>query len=110
MRSLAAPDTALVAAIIREQFPAVFPTSVRYLGEGCDSTAFEVNSRWVFRFPKRADVEEQLLVELRVLPVLGAQSPLPVPGFCFHGQPSAVFPRHFGGYPKLSGVPSIGLD
>jgi aminoglycoside 2''-phosphotransferase len=103
-------DTAEVAEVIRQQFPEVSPVSVSYLGEGCDSSAFDVNSEWVFRFPKRADVEQQLLLEFRVLPVLAAHSPLPLPNFCFLGQPSVAFPRHFGGYPKLPGVPGNRVD
>jgi aminoglycoside phosphotransferase (APT) family kinase protein len=99
-----------VAAILRQQFPELSQESVSYLGEGCDSSAFEVNAQWVFRFPKRADVEQQLLLEFRILPVLAKQSPVPVPEFCFYGQPSVTFPRHFGGYAKLPGVPGIQLD
>jgi aminoglycoside 2''-phosphotransferase len=99
-----------VAEIIRAQFPDVRPTIVSHLGEGYDSTAFEVDAEWVFRFPKRSDIERQLLMEMRVLPVLAKASPLPVPAYCFHGAPSDAFPRHFGGYAKLSGLPAIGLD
>jgi aminoglycoside 2''-phosphotransferase len=103
-------DTAQVAEIIQQQFPDVSPATVTYLGEGCDSSAFEVNSQWVFRFPKRADVEQQLLLEFRVLPVLAERSPVPLPEFRFRGQPSATFPRCFGGYAKLPGVPGIEVD
>jgi aminoglycoside phosphotransferase (APT) family kinase protein len=103
-------STTQVAEIIRRQFPDVSITSVSYLGEGCDSSAFDVNAQWVFRFPKRGDVEEQLLLEFRVLPLLASHSPIPLPAFCFHGHPSAVFPRHFGGYPKLPGISGIQLD
>ncbi len=99
-----------VAAIIRSQFPEVDPSRIALLGEGCDSWAFEVDGRWVFRFPKRADVEQQLLVESRVLPVLAAHSPLPLPVFRFHGRPSGAFPRRFVGYPKLPGIPGIQLE
>ena len=98
------------AEIILAQFPDVSPKDVSYLGEGCDSTAFDVDGQWVFRFPKRDDVEQQLLVEIRVLPVLAKESPIPLPEFCFHGRPSNTFPRHFGGYPKLHGMPAIGID
>ena len=69
-----------------------------------------MNARWVFRFPKRADVEQQLLVEMRVLPVLATHSPLPLPAFCFHGLPSEAFPRQFGGYARLPGIPALGVD
>lgn len=52
------------------------PAEVTYLGEGCDSWTFEVNRQWVLRFPKCAEVERQLALESRVLPVLAEQSPL----------------------------------
>src|SRR5262245_30563572 len=103
-------DATNAATIIRSQFPEISVFPVALLGEGCDSQAFEVSQRWVFRFPKRADVDEQLLVESRIVPVLAAQSPLPLPGFCFFGQPSSAFPFHFVGYPKLPGVPAIHVD
>lgn len=101
-------DAGRVTDIIRTQFPDVVTGSVRWLGEGYDSTAFAVNDRWVFRFPKRSDVEQQLLLEMRVLPLLARGSPVAVPEFCFAGVPTALFPRHFGGYPLIPGVPAIG--
>src|SRR5215471_14502424 len=103
-------DVPEVAAIIHSQFPEVALSNIKLLGEGCDSWAFEVSQRWVFRFPKRADVDKQLLVEFRIVPVLAMQSPTPLPTFCYLGQPSAVFPFHFAGYPKLPGVPAIQVD
>jgi aminoglycoside phosphotransferase (APT) family kinase protein len=102
------PDT--VARIIGVQFPHVRPRSVRWLGEGYDSTAFEVDGAWVFRFPKRREVEDQLLLEMRLLPVLAPAAPLAVPMFRFEGVPSDQFPRHFCGYAKIPGTPAIGLD
>jgi len=103
-------DATEVAAIIHSQFPEICSSNIKLLGEGCDSWAFEVSQRWVFRFPKRADVDEQLLVESRIVPVLAAQSPMPLPTFRFLGQPSNGFLFHFVGYPKLPGVPAIQVD
>jgi aminoglycoside phosphotransferase (APT) family kinase protein len=91
--------------LIAEQFPDLAPVTVTYLGEGYDSTAFDVNGTWVFRFPKRADVEQQQLIERRVLPVLGRHVPLPIPSPRFLGQPTSEFARHFIGYPKIAGLP-----
>ncbi|HYN07464.1 MAG TPA: phosphotransferase [Vicinamibacterales bacterium] len=103
-----APDPDQTAALIRGQFPQLAPVTVRYLGEGYDSTAFDVNGRWVFRFPKRVDVEQQLLTELRFLPRLVATPPpVPIPEYRFRGVPSAEFPRHFAGYARLLGAPGI---
>jgi aminoglycoside phosphotransferase (APT) family kinase protein len=103
------PDMALspdsVAAILRAQFPGLRADSVAWLGEGMDSVAFDVDGAWVFRFPKRQDVEQQLLLEFEVLPTVAAASPVPVPDYRFIGQPSDLFPRAFGGYARLPGVP-----
>jgi len=103
-------DAARVAAIVRAQFSELTRSSVTYLGEGCDNWAFEVDGCWVFRFPKRADVERQLTVESRMLAVLEPASPLALPRFCFHGERSAAFPYRFAGYPKLAGERAIHLD
>lgn len=102
------PD--LVASIVATQFPQLQPVSVRWLGDGYDSNAFEVNADWVFRFPKREDVEGQLLIEARVLPVLAGALTLPIPVFCHAGQPSSRFPFHFAGYPMLPGIAAIHVD
>jgi aminoglycoside phosphotransferase (APT) family kinase protein len=96
-----------VAEVIAGQFPELAPLEVSYLGEGYDSTAFEVNGTWVFRFPNREDVERQLLVERALLPLLAQHSPIPIPEFRFHGVPSGQFKFHFAGYPKLAGEPGI---
>jgi aminoglycoside phosphotransferase (APT) family kinase protein len=99
-------DPAHAARLIRTQFPELDPVRVQHLGEGCDSVAFDVNGDWVFRFPKRADVEAQLLVEMTFLPALAAQSPpIAVPEFRFRGRPSQEFPHQFGGYRRLPGTP-----
>ena len=103
--------TDLARRLVRAQFPELDPVQIERLGEGCDSVAFEVNGTWVFRFPKRADVEQQLFVETKLLRWLSLRgSPVPVPAFWFDGQPSDEFPRHFGGYSKLPGIPGNRLD
>lgn len=100
----------LARELIETQFPEVAPALVTYLGEGSDSTAFDVNALWVFRFPKRDYAEEQLLVETGLLPLLSDSLPVAVPRFRFHGQPSRLFPYHFAGYPKLLGVTALQSD
>ena len=99
--------TTRVAEILRRQFPEITTAEVSWLGAGYDSTAFDVDHEWVFRFPMRRDVEQQLLLELKVLPILAPLAPLRVPAFCFHGRPSEWFPFHFGGYPRIGGIPAI---
>lgn len=96
-------DPVQAARIIRGQFPDVMASEVLMLGEGCDSRTFAVDGRWVFRFPKRADVAAQLAIEARILPVLAASSPVPLPVFRYHGEPADGYPHRFAGYPILEG-------
>ncbi|HEU0301245.1 MAG TPA: phosphotransferase [Longimicrobium sp.] len=99
-------DSRLAAELIDAQFPALRPARAGFLGEGCDNRAFVVNGAWVFRFPKRPDVERQLAIEARLLAALdqSAALPLSVPRVSFHGRPSAAYPLRFGGYRLLPGV------
>jgi aminoglycoside phosphotransferase (APT) family kinase protein len=103
-------DEALAAAVIRDQFPTLSCTVVRWLGEGCDSVAFRVDGDWVFRFPKRRDVDVQLQTEYRLLPTLAGILPLPVPEIRYRGSPTPVFPFHFVGYAFIPGVPAQRMD
>src|SRR5688572_22586104 len=111
-RSMTTPtlNARLVAELISTQFPKLSPAEASYLGEGCDSVAFVVNRQYVFRFPKRDDVEEQLLREVPLVAALAPRLPVAIPRYEFVGQPSALFSRHFGGYPLIDGTPAIHLD
>ena len=109
-RETAALSERTVARILEDQFPALGIVQASAFGEGSDSSAFEVNRRWIFRFPKRAEVERQLLVEMDAVRMLRPRLPLPVPAYEFRGRPSTHFRWHFGGYEKLSGEPAIRID
>jgi aminoglycoside phosphotransferase (APT) family kinase protein len=103
-------DPAGVRELVGTQFPEVTPTTVTFLGEGCDNWAFDVDDRWVFRFPKRPDVERQIITEAHVLPLLAPRAPLAIPAYRFVGNPSPDYPYHFAGYAKLPGVTGIQFD
>ncbi|HEX2078212.1 MAG TPA: phosphotransferase [Longimicrobium sp.] len=105
-------DAHLAARLIGEQFPSLRPVRAELLGEGYDNRAFRVNGDWVFRFPKRPEVEQQLETEVRLLRALddSAGLPIPVPRVSFHGRPSAAYPLRFMGYRALPGVSGIALD
>jgi aminoglycoside phosphotransferase (APT) family kinase protein len=91
-------DAARARALIRAGcgLPA---DEVEPLGEGWDSAAFLVDGRWVFRFPKRADVVPHLRAEIAVLPRLTL--PVAIPRFTF----VVDGPPLFVGYERLPGVP-----
>ena len=60
-------DGHVVRELLREQFPALADAPVAYLKEGWDSRAYEIGGRWIFRFPKRADVASQQAREQALL-------------------------------------------
>lgn len=102
-------DAAGIARLVGSQFPALAPASAAYLDEGWDSTVFEVNGTWIFRFPKRAEAEACHDVEWALLPVLAERLPLPVPLPCLRGAAADGYPFRFIGYRKLAGTPAIDL-
>ncbi|MBI3724654.1 phosphotransferase [bacterium] len=92
-----------VGSLIREQFPEVEAGRVVFLNEGWDSQAYLVDGKWIFRFPKRREVERSLATEIALLPLLERTLPLPIPSFRFVGRASPAFPYIFVGYERLPG-------
>jgi aminoglycoside phosphotransferase (APT) family kinase protein len=90
-------------AIIAEQFPNLFPIKIASFGSGWDNTAYLVNSRFVFRFPRRKISVELLEKEWRVLPAIASRLPLAIPNPEFVGRPTAQFNWPFVGYRLLPG-------
>jgi aminoglycoside phosphotransferase (APT) family kinase protein len=91
------------AQLIEQQFPALAPARPAQLGIGWDNAAFLVNERWVFRFPRRTVAAKLLDREIRVLPLLAPQLPLPISCPLYAGGPTAALPHCFAGYPLLLG-------
>jgi aminoglycoside phosphotransferase (APT) family kinase protein len=92
------------ARLIAAQFPELAPARLDLLGEGWDNTAYVVNGRWAFRFPRRHMGADLLAVECRALPLLAPRLPLPVPSPAFVGEPADGYPYPFAGYEMLPGV------
>jgi aminoglycoside phosphotransferase (APT) family kinase protein len=62
-----------------------------------------VDSRWVFRFPRREVVVPGFLRETEVLSVLAPNLPLPIPVAAFRGEPGPEFPWPWAGSAYLPG-------
>jgi aminoglycoside phosphotransferase (APT) family kinase protein len=97
-------DVPEASALIQSQFPELAPTEVVPFGEGFDNTAYLVNRQWVFRFPRRAFAVPLLAVEIRLLPLIASQVPLPVPTPVFSGHPTGSYPWPFYGYHLMAGT------
>lgn len=96
-----APEAA--RRLLEHQFPALAPARLEPLGTGWDNTAWLVNERLVFRFPRRRLAARLLELESRLLPRLAPLLPLPVPVPAWLGQPEGDYPYPFAGYPLLPG-------
>ena len=99
-------NTALVRKIVAEQFPRVQPREVRLLGvQGADHDAYDIDDRWIVRFPKVAAQVARVEIEHRIVRLIADRLPIAVPRFELVGRPSEEFPFVFTGYEKLAGTP-----
>jgi aminoglycoside phosphotransferase (APT) family kinase protein len=103
-------DEPLARGLIADQFPEVALESLRLLGVGWDNTAWLVDDRWVFRFPRRAVAIPGFERELAALPQLAPRLPLPIPDPLFVGRPTGEFPWPWFGAAEVPGREPLGLD
>jgi aminoglycoside phosphotransferase (APT) family kinase protein len=94
----------LARSLLGSQFPELDVHSLLLLGEGWDNTAWLVDERWVFRFPRRAIALPGIEREIAVLPRLAPSLTLAVPNPVFVGRPSEGYPWPFFGAPLVPGV------
>jgi aminoglycoside phosphotransferase (APT) family kinase protein len=92
------------AGLIRAQFPELAAATVTRLATGWDNTAFVVDDRWLFRFPRREIAVPGVRRELAVLPRLAPALPLPIPDPRFAGHPARDYPWPFFGAALLPGT------
>ena len=101
-----------VKSLVEAQFPEIGVATCGQLSAGWDNAVFLVNDRWLFRFPRREIAVDLIDIEVRALPVLADQLPLPIPVPRFVGRPGDTFPWPFFGYRMISGrtASEAGLD
>jgi aminoglycoside phosphotransferase (APT) family kinase protein len=99
----------LARELIREQFPGL-GRSIEPLGSGWDNTAYLVDGKLVFRFPRRSIAVPLIETEARVLPRLAPRLPLPIPCPEWLGAATERFPWPFAGYRKVVGHPATDVE
>lgn len=87
---------------IHTHFPDIKIKQIRKIGEGTGNIAFEINSDYIFRFPKKKENQKQLEKEISLQEILKKYSPLPFPEFIFIPNDHS-----FIGYKKLLGTPLL---
>src|SRR5213594_2675348 len=93
----------LAKSLIETCFPSLKSVSVREFAAGWDNSLFLVNDSFVFRFPRRRIAAPLMETEVRLLPWLAAQVPLPIPNPFYVGAASPEYPCVFAGYPLIPG-------
>jgi aminoglycoside phosphotransferase (APT) family kinase protein len=98
-------DSALVHALITDQFPQWAGLPVQPMPEGgWDNRTFRVGDEWVARLPSAAAYEAQVLREQQWLPYLGEHLPLAIPQPVACGKPGCGFPWAWSIYRWIPGV------
>lgn len=69
--------------LIHKDFPGFTISSMQKTGEGDNSKAFIINGNYIFRFPKRKEVMQQVRKEIAILPKIKSSLNLQVPKFEF---------------------------
>jgi aminoglycoside phosphotransferase (APT) family kinase protein len=88
--------------LLRTRFPALDVRDVRIIEDGWDSLVLDVDGEWIFRFPRRPEVEQWMEREIALLPELAGTLPVAVPHFELVARNGVVCV----GYRKLAGVPA----
>jgi aminoglycoside phosphotransferase (APT) family kinase protein len=104
------PEIAVDASLARELIYGQFPQlgRVEPLGAGWDYTAFRVDDKFVFRFPRRAVVLPGMEREIATLPRVSL--PVAVPAPLFVGEGTDKFPWRFYGAQFIPGDEPLELD
>jgi aminoglycoside phosphotransferase (APT) family kinase protein len=102
-------SVSLANTLIETQFPELAPAAISLLGYGFDNTVYQVNGRFVFRFPRRELAVGLLKTENQLLPSLASQLPLSIAEPLFFGKPNAGYPWPFTGYHYVQGTPPARL-
>ncbi len=103
------PDT--VTALLLEQAPELAHLPVRPSDtSGSSNWVFRLGDDLAIRMPRSDGYVDDLLNEVRWLPRLAAQLPVPIPVVVAVGEPSQHFPRPWTVVSWLSGDAPVGLD
>ena len=100
-------DTALVEALIREQFPQYARRELKHFASGWDNAMLQLGSDLLVRLPRREVAVRLMEHEQRWLPLLARRLPIPVSQPIHAGKPSARYPWPWS-ITRL--LPGVGAD
>lgn len=89
--------------ILEKDFPQIPIHFLSVIQEGWDMLLLVIDNRYIFRFPRRKEIEAQLEKEINLLPRLAEILPVPVPQVAFARRKSAGDAYTLMGYPMIFG-------
>lgn len=92
--------------LIESQFTNFKVSSIKRFGEGWDNIVYQVNNKWLFRFPRRTFSIAGINNEIKILPILARILPVPIPTPKYIGKIPDQQDWPFFGYKKLTGKES----
>lgn len=92
-----------VIKLIEEQFQSIKIEEIHLIASGFDNNVYHVNSRYLFRFPRREIANKLIQKEGDILPVLKQYLSTPMPNPVFYGNPTSCYSYNFLGYDFLHG-------
>jgi aminoglycoside 2''-phosphotransferase len=97
-------DASRCRQILEAAFPQIPIHSLSVIQAGWDALVLVVNDRYIFRFPRRPEIEAQMEKEMDLLPGLAGALPCLVPRVEFACRKSAGDAHTLVGYPLIAGV------
>lgn len=91
--------------LVVKYFPHLQIRTATPIQAGWSSFVLDINGEYIFRFPRRPEIELLHVHELGLLPELAKWLPVPVPKIEFICPPGDDRPFGFHGYRKIQGVP-----
>ncbi|MFI0432695.1 MAG: phosphotransferase, partial [Candidatus Nanopelagicales bacterium] len=85
-------DADLARALVRLQHPDLGDLPVRHVGTGWDNAVFRLGPELCIRLPRRELAAGLVCNEVRWLPELDAELPLPIPAPVRAGEPALGYP------------------
>lgn len=101
-------DVALVGRLLAAQFPELATLPIRPVEvQGWDNRTFRLGDELSVRLPSAAGYAPQVAKELRYLPRLASQLPLPIPAPLAEGRPGRDFPWPWSIRRWIDGEPAL---
>jgi aminoglycoside phosphotransferase (APT) family kinase protein len=96
-------DVGMAVTLIEEQFQNLKVTNIVFLGSGFDNNVYQINNKYLFRFPRRTIANILLKKEGNILPIIKQYLNTPIPFPVFFGEPAGGYPYNFLGYEYMQG-------